>query len=76
MLRILNFFLSFRFNVEDTPLYGSQLDNGTWVGMVGFVKNQVYIQLSFNVAMSNDILIIVRIKVRNSFVLSQNCNNQ
>ena len=72
MLATLNLFLSFRFNIEDTPFYGSQLDNGTWVGMVGFVQNQVYIQLSFNVAISNDILIIVR----NSFVLFQNCNNQ
>ena len=76
MLRTLNFFLSFRFNFDDTPLYGSQLDNGTWVGMVGLIKNQVYIQLSFNVAISNDILIIVRIKVRNIFVLSANCINQ
>ena len=46
MLASLNLFLSFRFNVEDTPLYGSQLDNGTWVGMVAFVKNQVFTELS------------------------------
>ena len=38
MIKELNFF---RYDVESTEIYGSVLDNGTLVGMVGLVHRQV-----------------------------------
>ena len=33
--------INFRYDVESTEIYGSLLDNGIWVGMVGLVHRQV-----------------------------------
>ena len=36
-----SFDISFRYDFEEENVYGSKSENGTWVGMVGFVHRQV-----------------------------------